>query len=133
MLWMRKRVASCQLDRLCLRVSGAPPQLYQLHVWTTLQQCKLMLWTSMVQAEILGDATMQLTNMVSEHSSWLRQNTDRQLRKYRCSHLLPNDIVINPAEFVQVAFTCSTPFAAVALACLTGIVSKRKSGLVKYV
>ena len=35
------------------------------------------------QGEILGDATRQLTDMVSEHSSWLRENCDRQVRKYR--------------------------------------------------
>lgn len=35
------------------------------------------------QGEILGDATRQLTDMVSEHSTWLRDNCDRQVRKYR--------------------------------------------------
>ncbi|DBB09704.1 TPA: hypothetical protein ACH3X3_001344 [Trebouxia sp. C0006] len=35
------------------------------------------------QGEILGDATRQLTVMVSEHSTWLRDNCDRQVRKYR--------------------------------------------------
>ncbi|KAL3157911.1 hypothetical protein ABBQ32_012318 [Trebouxia sp. C0010 RCD-2024] len=35
------------------------------------------------QGEILGDATRQLTDMVSEHSIWLRDNCDRQVRKYR--------------------------------------------------
>ena len=36
-----------------------------------------------MQGEILGDATRQLTDMVSEHSTWLRDNCDRQVRKYR--------------------------------------------------
>ncbi len=31
----------------------------------------------------MGDATRQLTDMVSEHSTWLRDNCDRQVRKYR--------------------------------------------------
>lgn len=35
------------------------------------------------QGEILGDATRQLTDMVSEHSTWLRDNCDRQVRSYR--------------------------------------------------
>ena len=35
------------------------------------------------QGEILGDATRQLTDTVSEHSTWLRDNCDRQVRNYR--------------------------------------------------
>lgn len=36
-----------------------------------------------LQTEIVGDATRQLTDMVSEHSTWMRENCDRQVRKYR--------------------------------------------------
>lgn len=42
------------------------------------------------QGEILGDATRQLTDMVSEHSIWLRENCDRQVRKYRYQALAPS-------------------------------------------
>ena len=72
------------------------------HVLTAVQMCELTLSTCWLQAEILGDATMQLTNMVSEHSSWLRQNVDRQLRKYRCSHLLSFVTPVHPAGVVLV-------------------------------
>lgn len=53
------------------------------------------------QGEILGDATRQLTDMVSEHSIWLRDNCDRQVRKYRYQEL---------ARLVVVSFclSCST-------------------------
>ena len=36
-----------------------------------------------MQTEIVGDATRQLTDMVSEHGTWMRENCDRQVRKYR--------------------------------------------------
>ena len=61
--------------------------LQSVHIQQVLDICQLRFlcqggWC-FLQGEILGDATRQLTDMVSQHSSWLRENCDRQVRQYR--------------------------------------------------
>lgn len=63
----------CQLLNLCKAC----------HLYLPACQASQIRLACYLQAEVLGDATMQLTNMVTEHSTWLRDNTDKQLRKYR--------------------------------------------------